>query len=252
MVRIATWNVEHGARPDRLARALAGHVALRDCDVLLIQEIEHHRGEAEDRTERLARALGLASAYVPARSIGRGSHGLAILARAAPAEVARIGLPCVGKGPFVCDRCAVAGTIPIAGRALRVVNVHLDTRLDTAERAAQVAPAFEAAQNATAAVIGGDFNTAPFRYLRNNLPIGRVDQPAALDRAAAAHGLANATAHLGHTTRRRRVFPWRLDAIYTRGLAIVGSGIAHEIRISDHLPLWIDVRWPSTEGAPVP
>ncbi len=250
MIRIATWNVEHGVRPDRLAHALGAHTALRDADLILVQEIEHHRAEAEERAAVLARDLGKLFAYAPARSIRAGSHGLAILSAQPLTDVVRIALPAVGVGPFVCDRAAIAATTVLGGHPLRVVNVHLDTRLNAAERIAQVAPAFADASRASVAVAGGDFNTAPFRFLRNNLPIGRADQATALDDAAAAHELHNATAQLGTTTRRRHFFPWRLDAIYTRGLTVDDAGIARDIRLTDHVPIWIDVRWPPTEAAP--
>jgi endonuclease/exonuclease/phosphatase family metal-dependent hydrolase len=237
-IRIATWNVEYAPRPDRLARALKEHTSLRHASVILLQEVEHHDHEPAPRAERLARALGLAHVYAPARALRRGTHGLAILSRFPLTDVERIPLP-AGAGFYAVPRVALAATVHLPDGPLRVVDVHLDTRLDAEQRVAQIAPALAAADGPRA-LVAGDLNTTPFRFWRNNLPIGAADQPAAVDRAAAAHDLANATAPLGPTTRRR-VLAWRLDAIYTRGLRVAARGIARTIRDSDHVPLWIDL-----------
>ncbi|MCG8419584.1 MAG: hypothetical protein MJE77_16760 [Proteobacteria bacterium] len=34
----------------------------------------------------------------------------------------------------------------------------------------------------------------------------------------------------------------RLDAIYTRNLVVPDFGVARDVRLSDHLPLWADLR----------
>jgi endonuclease/exonuclease/phosphatase family metal-dependent hydrolase len=240
-IRIATWNVEYARRPDRLARSLKEHTSLRHAAVILLQEVEHHTDEPVSRLERLARALDIAHVYAPARGLGRytrGTHGLAILSRYPLTDVQRIPLP-PGAGMWSVPRVALAATVQLPDGPLRVVDVHLDTRLDAHQRVEQIAPALAAAEGPRA-LVAGDLNTTPLRFWRNNLPVGLADQPAAVDRAAAAHALANATAALGPTTRRS-VMAWRLDAIYTRGLRIAATGIARTIRDSDHVPLWIDL-----------
>ena len=238
-LRIATWNVERAARPERLARALKEHTSLRHAAVILLQEIEHHSAEPAPRVERIAHALGHAHVvYAPARAVRGGTHGLAILSRFPLTDVRRLPLP-PGAGRYSVPRVALAATVQLPDGPLRVVDVHLDTRLDAEQRIAQLAPALAAADGLRA-LVAGDLNTTPLRFWRNNLPIGAADQPAAIDRAAAAHGLANATALLGPTTRRQ-VLAWRLDAIYTRGVTVSARGIARAIRTSDHVPLWIDL-----------
>jgi endonuclease/exonuclease/phosphatase family metal-dependent hydrolase len=237
-IRIATWNVEYARRPERLARALKEHTSLRHAAVILLQEVEHHRDEPVSRVERLARALDVTHVYAPARALRNGTHGLAILSRFPLTDVKRIPLP-VGAGMWSVPRVALAATVQLPDGPLRVVDVHLDTRLDSAQRVEQLAPALAAADGPRA-LVAGDLNTTPLRFWRNNLPIGTADQPAAVDRAAAAHDLANATAALGPTTRRG-VMAWRLDAIYTRGVRVAATGIARTVRDSDHVPLWIDL-----------
>ncbi|HTJ40934.1 MAG TPA: endonuclease/exonuclease/phosphatase family protein [Kofleriaceae bacterium] len=235
--RIATWNLERAARPDRLAGELSRHHALHRTDVLLVQEIEHHAREATARLDRLAQALAFPYIYyAQARTWATGSHGLAVLARAPIVDPEIVPLPSPGVGRYNAPRIALAVTVG----DLRIVNVHLDTRLDADQRVVQLAPAIAAAARAPKAILAGDFNTTPFRFWRNNLPIGAADQHAAVDAAAAARGLANATRRLGPTTRRT-LFAWRLDAIYTRGVEVEHAGIAREIRTSDHIPLWIDL-----------
>ena len=129
-------------------------------------------------------------------------------------------------------RIALGVTIDVAGTAVQVWNVHLDTRIAVEERAAQLAPVFERARALPGlAIVGGDLNTwAPVHE--------RV-----VDGMAAREGYATPTAGLSDTVTRR--FPaTRLDALYTRGFAVLGAGVDRDVGGSDHRPIWVQVAWP--------
>ena len=93
--------------------------------------------------------------YVPARERDGGTHGLAILSAFPIADVEKMELPDFGKGRL---RIALRASILVGDRRVEIINLHLDTKLNTQERIAHLHPV---AIDAPAAVlVGGDFNTS--------------------------------------------------------------------------------------------
>ena len=69
-------------------------------------------------------------------------------------------------------RIALAATVFTPDGPVRVINVHLDTRINPAERVAQLAPALDDASCFYGpSVIGGDFNTNDMQWVSNVVPI---------------------------------------------------------------------------------
>lgn len=245
-LRIVSFNVHYAPEPLKLAEALRQSKELARADVLLIQEIEDHAGEGSSRTARLAAALKLNYTYAPARATDDGgTHGLAILSRFPLRDVEVISLPQYNLRFNARRRIALAATLDVGETPLRVYNLHLDTRLNPAERREQLRPVAERARADAIlrVVVGGDFNTSPFRWLGHVFPIFRVNQAGALDQFMAERGFGTQLASAGPTSRRG-FFRFRLDSIYTRGLQVRASGVAHTVRGSDHVPVWVEVSWP--------
>ena len=239
-VRIVTFNVHYGADVAGLARAIRTNPHLRDADVLLLQEIEKHPGD--DRAARLADALSLNLVYAPARIEGDGTHGLAILSRypLKDLEVLRLKKYDLGfRGTR--RRIAMAATVELPGHSVRIYNVHLDTRLTPEERLTQLAPVVAEAEQQPAAIVGGDFNT--INAVSSLLPLVPVPLPGfsqagGLDAFMKSKGFATPFERIGSTHR----FPMRLDAVYTRGIAVEGEGKETSVTVSDHYPLWVDLK----------
>lgn len=239
-LRVATYNV-HGQSAAAIARAVAGNRHLRDADVILLQEIEDHAREPDSRPAQLARALGFSHAYAPGHGLpGGGSHGNAIVSRYPLRDVRVIELSRRHVVVNSARRVAVAATLELGGAELRVYSVHLDNRINPCDRRAQLAPVFAdaAGYRGVPAVVAGDLNTSPFCWLGHLVPVPCGAQDGAVEELARAHGFATPARGSGATS------VWlgmRLDAIYTRGLAVNAVGVDDDVRVSDHLPLWLDV-----------
>jgi len=239
-LRVVTFNVHLGADVPGLVQAIRSNPRLSRADVLLVQEIESHPGD--DRAAKLAEALNLDLVYAPARTAGDGTHGLAILSRypLADLEVLRLERYDLGfRGTR--RRIAMAATVHLPGRTVRVYNVHLDTRLTPEERLRQLEPVVAEALQQPAAIIGGDFNTitAVSSLLPlMPLPVPGFSQATGLDAYMHGQGFATPFAGIGRTHR----FPMRLDAVFARGLEVFGFDKETSVDVSDHFPLWVDVR----------
>ncbi|MEM9489655.1 MAG: endonuclease/exonuclease/phosphatase family protein, partial [Myxococcota bacterium] len=140
-LRVVTFNVLYGDDLPALVAAIRGNSELAAADVFLIQEIESYPDEGESRSATLARELDMNYAYAPAREEGTGTHGLAILSRFALDRVEVMRLPRFEMRYNSRDRIALAADILLGEEALRVVDVHLDTRLNITQRVIQLNPA---------------------------------------------------------------------------------------------------------------
>ena len=239
-LRVVTFNVHYGADVPALAAAIRKNPRLREADVLLVQEIESHPGD--DRAAALAQALDLNLAYAPARIEGNGTHGLAILSRYPLSDVEVIRLKKYDLGfRGTRRRIAMAATVQIGDRHVRLYNVHLDTRLTPEERLTQLEPVVAEAVKQPEALVGGDFNT--INAVSSLLPLVPVPVPgfsqaAGLDAYMRSRGFSTPFEKIGRTHR----FPMRLDAVYARGLTVEREGKELSVDVSDHYPLWVDVK----------
>jgi len=255
-LRVVSFNVHYARDLELLARSLKSNPVLQDADIFLIQEIESYAGEGASRARKLAEALGLNFVYAPARTTrSGGTHGLAILSRYPLSEIEVLDLPRNDLGSKTRHRIALGATVEAAGRRLRLYNLHLDTRINIEERLAQLAPVVEAArrQPLEAVVIGGDFNTNPFRWAwGGRLPWFRSNQATVVDSFMDARGFGTPLTESGFTTHRK-LWKVRLDSIYVRGMVTGEFDVEEEVDVSDHLPVWLDLAWPpaaSTAAAP--
>jgi endonuclease/exonuclease/phosphatase family metal-dependent hydrolase len=244
---VVSFNVHHGDDLPALLRSLRTHAELCAADVFLLQEIESFPAEGKSRTRRLAEALGLNYVYAPARlkEAGDGTHGLAVLSRFPLTSIEVIPLKQYNLGVNTRRRIALGVTVEVGARKLRVYNVHLDTRINARQRIEQLQPVLEAAgaAPADAVVVGGDFNTNPLYWLLPVLPLFRSNQAKAVDDHMKKSGFTTPFSETGGTMKK-----WggryRVDAIYSRGVGLRGSGVEEGVTVSDHFPIWVDVAWP--------
>ena len=234
--RVIAYNI-HGVDGVQLADTISSSPALRDANLLLLSEVHGH-GPCSDACVAAAR-LGMASAYAPGHDEDRGTEGVAILSRWPLTDVEVIELPYHDVVFNSARRVAVAATAMTSDGPVRVYAVHLDNRITPTARVAQLAPVLERTRLWPGPiVIGGDFNTSPFSWLGAVVPLPSGRQDDAVERAVRSAGLTTPVTASGATSQWLEM---RLDAIYTRGVAVRRFGVSHDVRISDHLPLWADV-----------
>jgi len=253
-LRVATFNV-HAEAPEALARAIRASRGIGDAHIILLQEVESIGAAAGSQARRLAALLELHFAYAPAYARwDGGSHGVAILSRLALRDLEVIELPRFDVGINSARRIALGATVITGSDVLRVYTVHLDNRINPEARLQQLAPLLARTdRDAGAVVVGGDFNTGPFRWLARTVPVVWAGQAARVDAAMRERGYATPAAALGATSRW---FAMRLDALFTRGLTPIAAAVDRAVGLSDHLPVWVDVqrtsRHEGVRAAPLP
>src|SRR5262245_5253977 len=218
-VRVVTFNIAYALRVDRAIEALKSHPALRDADIVTLQEMDAPGVEA------IAGALGMNYVYYPVSlnpKYGR-DFGNAILSPWPIDDTRKLLLPHTSR--FLRQgRAAVAARVHIGDRVFQVYCVHLGSPFGASpgDRRAQADVVLADARQVTDPVIvAGDFNSHGIgeRFL--------------------AAGFAWPTRHVGNSVRG-----FSYDHIFVRGLATTSAeaGVAREITdASDHRPVWAEI-----------
>jgi len=215
-IKVVTWNIKWGIEAQAAAEMLATHPALRDADIVILQEMY------EGAVELVAARLGAGYVYYAATLHPRLKRhvGNAILTRWPLSDDRKVVLPrdarFIGTG-----RAAVVGTVTVRGRPIRVYGVHFATGLAVGENGIrdQLRAVMRNADSTRSPVlIAGDFNSTR------------------------AGGLLLEQGYAWHTRRvGPTAGPLALDHIFTRGLAVAAAN-AGTVRAkdlpSDHQPVW--------------
>jgi endonuclease/exonuclease/phosphatase family metal-dependent hydrolase len=249
MLRVATYNIHKGVRGLGPARRLEIHhiglgIAALKADVVCLQEVRlfHHRdaqhfdhtylGWPPQGQAAFLAPEGYSSAYRSNAVTKGGEHGNALLTRLA--------MGAVGHEDVSDHRFEQRGLLHVPlrwqGRELHVIVAHFGLIHASRMRQTQRLGAYLArAVPADAPVlVAGDFN----------------DWPGQLDAPMHAAGLHRASAP-GDPSGGRRTFPsqwpvWALDRVYLRGLRCLSTEVprgAAWARMSDHLPLLVELDW---------
>jgi endonuclease/exonuclease/phosphatase family metal-dependent hydrolase len=101
-VRVATWNIQHGRRPDGVVDVeLVGHtVAALDADVVALQELDvrARRSDRLDQPQVIATVAAMQHVFAPAHRLGLlGRYGVALLSRTTIDAVDVVPLPGTGE-----------------------------------------------------------------------------------------------------------------------------------------------------------
>jgi endonuclease/exonuclease/phosphatase family metal-dependent hydrolase len=227
-LRIVSFNIRYAREIERAIEVLRESPALRDADVIALQEMDAYG------VRRIAQELGLAWVYYPAAIHPRGGKdfGNAVLVRGTILDDAKLVLPHPGRFGGM-RRIAVAVDAEVDGQPLRVYSAHLGTPKDlsAAGRRDQVAAILAHARSARSpVVVAGDFN--------NRGVVGAVFEQA---------GYRWATRDVGATIA---LFSW--DHVFVRGFATgaaVESGAAPNGGASDHKPVWVELGPPPRVAA---
>jgi endonuclease/exonuclease/phosphatase family metal-dependent hydrolase len=216
-LRVVTFNIEYALRVPAAIEALRSHPALQAPDVLFLQEMDAPGVEA------VARALSLNYVYYPSSVSPKTNRdiGTAVLSPWPIDERSKVVLPHTSRFSGHA-RSAVAATLRVDGRPIRVYCLHLGTpiNLSSQHRRDQLEAVLEdAAQHLGPVIVGGDFN-------------GKV-----MAERAASRGFAWPTKEVGRTTAL-----FSFDHILVRGLLprdAASAGVALEVKgVSDHYPVW--------------
>ena len=227
-LRVVTFNIKYSEKVGRAIQELRTLPDLRNADLLLLQEMD------EQGVDQIARALGYNYVYYPATRHPRTGRnfGNAVLSKWPIRTSRKVLLPHAVMG-LKTRRIAVYATVRVEGQDLLVGSIHTATIwLPYDQRMAQVDSALRSLpQPVSLAVIGGDFNTLELKSLRD------------VERLFTRHGLTLATRHVGPTARLGPIAR-KLDHVFVTGFEVLAAGVVWHSRASDHVPVWVVLRFP--------
>jgi endonuclease/exonuclease/phosphatase family metal-dependent hydrolase len=237
-ITIASLNLAHEANFDKVLHDVEAAPRLRNADILLLQEVAHVDG-GPSIASRLADRLGYQVAFSP-EGPKIYDRGLAVVSKF-PIEDSKVRWLTPYNLHFrTRHRFALAVKLRIPAGDLRIWNAHLDTRINADQRVGQLQPVMEeAAQLTGPRLIGGDFNTNDFYWIKHMLPIPRGGSSRSKVRSAMARFGFQTPFADGLTTLP--ILRQHLDWMFVNGLEPLSSS-AEPIPFSDHHAIWATFR----------
>ena len=239
-VTIASLNM---AGQPRIEEALAGWVRRRGSEVVLLQEVGGHGVDGAGFVASLSERLGYDFAYAPADRVGDDvTQGLAIVSRGRMDRVEI--LPLEHHQLRFRSRCriALAASVETDAGRVRVVNVHLDTRINSKDRVAQLAPILDSLSGEESPqIIGGDFNTMDVGWFHSMWPFPYFQHQVAAVRTRLAEHEFHTPLAGGRATFKLLGLPIKLDWLYLKQLEAVDWSV-DEVPLSDHRGVWARVK----------
>jgi endonuclease/exonuclease/phosphatase family metal-dependent hydrolase len=228
-IKVVSYNIKLGKEIDRAISELAGVPELFGADIILLQEMD------SEGTEEIAEELDYNYVYFPAAIHAKHGRefGNAILTRWPITDSWKLLLPY--QDPVRKNRrIAAVATIAIDEYEILTYSVHTEmVWLALDERIAQVDSIMRSvSKNYPHVVIGGDFNTESDYYVR-----------VAEDLFAGA-GFTHASKGVGPTAKAgpAGLMDLRFDHIFTRGFSVLDKGKVDDMKASDHLPIWVELK----------
>jgi len=247
----------YGSRAERVqqnlqaaARAFSQGQLLPRVDVLALQEADKRTKRSGRRhvARELAEVLSMNWIHVPAgiprgvkpktrqwwldfeepiELFDTGDTGIGMLSHLKLSDVTRIDLPwheCAWR-----PRLAMAATVSIGERNLRIINAHVDPHAAVGGQLEQLeALVAEADKNRGPTLILGDFNTL------SKTKVGETRS------FMESHGYSTPFPS-GTPTWRGMGVRLHADWIFERDVKIVKWGVARPLGVSDHWPIWAEV-----------
>jgi endonuclease/exonuclease/phosphatase family metal-dependent hydrolase len=222
-ITVASYNIFHGKKIEDAMQDLSGSEALKNADIVLLQEMD------EIGTERIARERGYNYIYFPAGVHPRSGRnfGNAILSKWPITKASKLILP-YHDVRIGIQRTATRAVVEVDGEPVFVYSVHGKTCLTTWQKRQEqwTAVLNDVAEGATHVIVGGDFNTVGEEEIQQ------------LDEQMAAFGLVRPQGQ-DAPTASKFFMTATTDHIYTRGFAISDWGTLKAAEGSDHYPIWV-------------
>ena len=239
MLTIASLNM---AGQPRIADALAAWTELRGIDVLLLQEVGPTVSDGEKFVLAMSARLGFNVVFAPAYSPQTYHQGLAIMSRYPLHDVHVDLLPYHHLHFRWRCRNVLAVTVVTTAGSIRMVDVHLDTRINSRDRVAQLTPVVDSLKQTDGPqIVGGDFNTANIGWLDSTWPFPWAQhQPAAVRAVMAMAGFETPFGKSSPTFKLLGL-PLKLDWIFLKGLSSFDWSV-DDVRYSDHRGIWAHVK----------
>jgi endonuclease/exonuclease/phosphatase family metal-dependent hydrolase len=239
-IKVISYNIRWRSGDDlkELVKALREDPELRGASILALQEVDRHKQRSGNcnTAKVLADELGLHYVWAAPpspKATDEEETGVAILSVYPLSDVKRIVLP--HPGPNKRRRVALGATVEIQNRKWRIYSAHTETRIPTGKKMEQFKAVLDDLAHYPAqmpAIIMGDLNTW---------------EPNAGGQTRKLFSNAGMKTPFGSdsTFKRRVLFvplQLKLDWVWLRGLEASSFGINRKLDVSDHWPLWTNVK----------
>ena len=239
-IKVITYNIRWRSGDDlqTMIKLLQEDPEIGRASILALQEVDRHKKRTghNNTVKTIANALGMYYAWAApptAKPTDEEETGVAILSFYPLLDVHRIVLP--NPGPGQRRRVALGATIDIPNRRWRVYSAHAETRIKIGKKLEQYKAVLDDLAKFPAgmpAIVMGDFNTW---------------EPNVGGKVRKLFSDAGwKTPFEDQSTFRRKVLfvpiELKLDWVWLRGLEAGTFGINKKVEVSDHFPLWTNVR----------
>src|SRR5689334_3988647 len=239
-IKVISYNIRWRSGDDlkTLIKFLQEDPEIGSASILALQEVDRHKKRTghNNTVKTIADALGMYYVWAApptANPTDEEETGVAILSLYPLSDVHRIVLP--NPGPNRRRRVALGATVEMPNHRWRVYSAHAETRIKMGKKLEQYKAVLDDLAQFpadTPAIIMGDFNT-----WEPNID-GKVTK------LFSEAGLK--TPFKDNSTFRRKVLfvpiELKLDWVWLRGLEAATFGIDRNVEVSDHYPLWTNVK----------
>jgi len=248
-IKVITYNIRWRSGDDlqTLIKLLQEDPEIGCASILALQEVDRHKKRTghNNTVKTIAEALGMYYVWAAPPSpkpTDEEETGVAILSLYPLSDVHRIVLP--HPGPGQRRRVALGATVEMPNGRWRIYSAHAETRIKIGKKLEQYKAVLDDLAQFPAdmpAIVMGDFNT-----WEPNVG-GKVRKL-----------FSNAgwkTPFEDQSTFRRKVLfvpiELKLDWVWLRGLEAAAFGIDKKVEVSDHFPLWTNVRMGSQKSTKI-
>lgn len=239
-IKIISYNIRWRSGDDlkTLIKLLQEDPEIGCASILALQEVDRHKKRTghNNTVKTIADALGMYYVWAApptAKPSDEEETGVAILSFYPLSDVRRIVLP--NPGPNRRRRVAVGATVEMPNHRWRVYSAHAETRITIGKKLEQYKAVLDDLAQFPAvmpAIIMGDFNTwEPYAGGKVNKLFSDAGLKTPFDDRS--------------TFRRKVLFvpvELKLDWVWLRGLEAAAFGIDRKVEVSDHYPLWTNVK----------
>lgn len=246
-IKVVSYNIRYRAGEDlnKLLKLFREDPEIGNAVLLGLQEVDRNRKRTgHTNTARIiADGLGFNYAWAappPAKPDDEEETGVAIMSPFPISNIHRMVLP--HHGPNQRRRVALGATVRIYGKDFRVYSMHGETRIAMNKKIEQMNTLIQDLKlfpESMPVILVGDLNTWEANAERNTIKLFR--------------GAGLQTPFGSQSTFRGKVLfvpiEFRLDWVWLRGVQVLTFGIDKKINLSDHFPLWANIKLLSEKEA---
>lgn len=241
-IKVVSYNIRWrgGEELRELIKLFKEDPEIGGASLIGLQEVDRDKKRTGNENTIKVLAAGLGKHYAwaappPTKPNQEEETGVALLSDYPLADVERILLP--HKGPGGRRRVAVGATITIEGTPIRFYSIHAETRMGVKKRLEQFNAVLEDLSQhhpkIERAIVVGDLNTWQSGAVSQTSELFTKQNfitPFAPDQATFLQKILLIPIKL------------KLDWVWLRGLEATSHGIDKKITLSDHWPLWANIK----------